>query len=59
LPARFVQATGYAEQLVTRELPFPMDPVSVQMLWPLRLDADAGQRWLREHIQRVTAGESG
>ena len=37
LPQRFVPATGYAGQLVTRELPFPMDPVSVQMLWPVRL----------------------
>lgn len=50
LPQRFVPATGYAGQLVTRELPFPMDPVSVQMLWPVRLDTDAAQRWLRHHL---------
>jgi len=54
LPASFVPATGYAEQLVTRELPFEMDPVSVQMLWPLRLDGDAAQRWLRERVQRAS-----
>ena len=50
LPERFVPATGYADQLVTRELPFQMDPVSVQMLWPLRLDVDPAQRWLRGHL---------
>jgi DNA-binding transcriptional LysR family regulator len=53
LPARFVPATGYGDQLVMRELPFPMDPVSVQMLWPLRLDVDAAQRWMRERVQRA------
>lgn len=59
LPERFVPATGYADQLVTRELPFQMDPVSVQMLWPLRLDADAAQRWLRGHLLRAaTQGEA-
>ena len=53
LPARFVSATGYADELVTRELPFQMDAISVQMLWPVRLDSDAAQRWLREHVQRA------
>ena len=53
LPAHFVSATGYADQLVMRELPFQMDPVSVQMLWPLRLDADPGQRWLRERLLKA------
>ncbi len=57
LPARFVSATGYADQLATCDLPFPMDPVSVQMLWPLRLDGDAAQRWLRERVQRAAAHE--
>lgn len=55
LPERFVPATGFADQLLMRELPFPMDPVSVQMLWSLRLDADPGQRWLRERVQRAAA----
>ena len=53
LPASFVAATGYAERLVTRELPFVMDPVSVQMLWPLRLDNDPAQRWMRERVVRA------
>lgn len=59
LPQRFVAATGYADQLVTRELPFAMDPVSVQMLWSLRLDTDAAQRWLRERITRAAGADGG
>jgi DNA-binding transcriptional LysR family regulator len=43
--------------VVTRELPFAMEPVSVQMLWPLRLDGDAAQRWLRERV--VQRGDGG
>jgi DNA-binding transcriptional LysR family regulator len=59
LPERFVPSTGYADQLVTRELPFQMDPVSVQMLWPLRLDVDPAQRWLRGHLlQAATRSEA-
>ncbi|MBK9361444.1 MAG: LysR family transcriptional regulator [Rubrivivax sp.] len=59
LPERFVPATGDADQLVMRELPFQMDPVSVQMLWPLRLDADPAQRWLRGHLMRAaTPGDA-
>lgn len=59
LPERFVPATGYAAQLLMRELPFQMDPVSVQMLWPLRLDADAAQRWLRGHLLRLATQADG
>lgn len=59
LPERFVPATGYAGQLATRELPFQMDPVSVQMLWPLRLDADPAQRWLRGHLLRAATQGDG
>ena len=59
LPERFVPATGDADQLVMRELPFQMGPVSVQMLWPLRLDADPAQRWLRGHLMRAaTPGDA-
>lgn len=59
LPERFVAATGYADQLVTRELPFAMDAVSVQMLWPVRLDPDAAQRWLRQHLLDAATRDDG
>ncbi|MFO1328583.1 MAG: LysR family transcriptional regulator [Rubrivivax sp.] len=56
LPERFIAATGYADELVARELPFAMDPVSVQMLWALQLDAVPAQRWLRERLVRAAGG---
>jgi len=55
LPEVFVPATGYDDQLVWRPMPFAMDAVSVQMVWPLRLDTDAAQRWLREKVLRAAA----
>ena len=50
LPESFVSATGYGGDLVTRELPLTLAPVHVVMLWPLRLDADPAQHWLRERV---------
>jgi DNA-binding transcriptional LysR family regulator len=54
LPEGFVQATGYAHELVTRELPLTLDPVHVEMIWHLRHEADAPHRWLREAVASAT-----
>ncbi len=51
LPQSFVSATGYAQDLVTCELPFTLAPVHVVMVWPLRLDSDPAQRWLRQRVR--------
>ena len=51
LPEHFVGATGYRDELVIQELPFPMVPVHVTMLWHLRRDADPAHRWLRAQVQ--------
>lgn len=59
LPERFVPATGYADELVTRPLPFEMEPVSVKMLWPLRLDSDPAQRWLRDRLLAAAVAREG
>ncbi len=59
LPERFVPATGYAAELVTRPLPFEMEPVSVKMLWPLRLDSDPAQRWLRDRLLAAAVTREG
>jgi DNA-binding transcriptional LysR family regulator len=56
LPEGFVQATGYAHELVTRELPLALDPVHIEMIWHLRHDADAPHRWLRQAV--ATAARS-
>lgn len=52
LPLSFLAATGYQQELVTRALPFELGPVHVAMVWHMRRDADARQRWLRELVQR-------
>ena len=38
LPRHFVNVTGYADQLVIRELPFTVPPIQVDALWHQRLD---------------------
>ncbi len=50
LPAGFVEATGCQHELQTRELPFDLGPVNVDMLWHLRHDADPAHRWLRDRV---------
>jgi DNA-binding transcriptional LysR family regulator len=55
LPLSFVAATGSQAQVVVRELPFELPPVAVEMIWPLRLDADPGHRWLRGLIEQAAA----
>lgn len=56
LPLSFIAATGTQDHVVTRPLPFPLAPVAVQMLWPVRLDADPAHRWLRQQVQAVAGG---
>jgi DNA-binding transcriptional LysR family regulator len=51
LPRHFVNVTGFAEQLVIRELPFKVPPIHVDALWHQRLNADAPHTWLRDKIE--------
>jgi DNA-binding transcriptional LysR family regulator len=53
LPLSFVPATGYQDQLITRELPFDLGGVQVEMVWHLRRDGDPAHRWLRREVQRA------
>lgn len=53
LPLAFVPATGAGSGIVTRPLPLQLAPVALEMIWPVRLDAHPGQRWLRALVQRV------
>lgn len=55
LPRSFVPATGFAEALVTRELPFVMPPIDVSLLWHRRHELDSAHRWLREQVAGVAA----
>jgi DNA-binding transcriptional LysR family regulator len=52
LPAGFIAASGYRDDLTTRPLPMPMARVVVDMLWHLRHDREPAHEWLR----RLLAG---
>jgi DNA-binding transcriptional LysR family regulator len=47
LPAYFVEATGFKEQLITRPLPFDLPPMHVEALWHMRHDRISAHQWLR------------
>jgi DNA-binding transcriptional LysR family regulator len=53
LPLSFIPAADTQDRVVTRPLPFPLAPVAVQMLWPVRQDADPAHRWLRTQVQQA------
>ena len=50
LPRHFVKVTGYADQLVTRELPFAAPPIQVDAVWHQRQDAHSAHAWLRAQV---------
>lgn len=47
LPRHFVNVTGFAEQLVLRELPYPVPAVHIDTLWHHRMHRDSAHEWLR------------
>lgn len=55
LPASFVEATGYKQDLLEQPLPIALSPVHVDMLWHLRNEDRSAQRWLRERLIAAAA----
>lgn len=55
LPAYFVEATGYHEQVVTRPLPFHLDGLHVAMVWHQRNDRNSAHQWLRARLLEAAA----
>lgn len=53
LPHHFVNVTGIADQLVLRELPFPVPTVHVDALWHHRVHRVSAHEWLRATIAAV------
>lgn len=53
LPRHFVGVTGIAQDLVQRELPFPVQPIHVDSLWHSRQDGDRAHAWLRTRIAEL------
>ncbi len=50
LPASFVDATGYKEQLVERPLPLELARIHVVAMWHVRDDHRSSHRWLRARL---------
>ena len=55
LPRHFVNATGIADQLVLRELPFAMPLVHVDALWHHRVRRLTAHQWLRQTLVGIGA----
>jgi DNA-binding transcriptional LysR family regulator len=55
LPRHFVNATGLADQLVIRELPFAMPLVHVDALWHHRVHRLTAHQWLRQTLVGIGA----
>jgi DNA-binding transcriptional LysR family regulator len=53
LPESFIAATGYRKELVSVDLPFELERLTVEMVWPARRDSDPAHRWLRDLIERA------
>jgi DNA-binding transcriptional LysR family regulator len=50
LPRHFVSVTGFADQLVQRELPFEVPAIHVDAVWHQRRDGDSAHAWLRAQV---------
>lgn len=54
LPRHLIASTGAAGALVTKELPFPLPSVDVDMLWHERDTRNPAHKWLRGHLNGST-----
>ena len=50
LPRHFINVTGFADQLVQRELPFEVATIQVDAVWHHRQDASSAHVWLRAKV---------
>ena len=55
LPRHFVSVTGFAEQLVMHELPYPVPTVQIDALWHHRVHRASAHEWLRATIATVAS----
>ncbi len=59
LPASFVDATGYAAQLVERPLPMRMARIHVEAMWHMRHDRVSAHQWLRARLAEAMKPRTG
>jgi DNA-binding transcriptional LysR family regulator len=55
LPRHFVNVTGFADQLVLRELPFTVPSIHIDALWHHRVHRASAHEWLRGTISAVAS----
>jgi DNA-binding transcriptional LysR family regulator len=55
LPRHFVNVTGFADQLVLRELPFVPPAIQVDALWHRRQNNSSAHTWLRTQVISLAA----
>jgi len=53
LPRHLIAATGMTGSLITRDLPFKLPDVHVDMLWHERDARSAAHKWLRGHLSTM------
>lgn len=54
LPRHLIAATGMTDSVITKELPFAMPPVHVDMLWHERDARNPAHKWLRTQMVAIT-----
>jgi DNA-binding transcriptional LysR family regulator len=59
LPRHLIASTGMTDALVSKELPFPMPEVHVDMLWHERDARSPAHKWLREHMSAMQSSPYG
>ncbi len=55
LPRSFIPATGFADELTCRALPFDLAPIDVAMVWHRRHTSDPAHKWLRDALKQGAA----
>ncbi|MEJ1160439.1 LysR family transcriptional regulator [Prosthecomicrobium sp. N25] len=45
--------TSLRHGMATLALPFPLDPMTISLIWHPRMDADPAHRWLRQRFRQI------
>ena len=54
LPRHLIASTGMTDLLIAKDLPFPMPPVHLDMLWHERDGRSPAHQWLRKHLESLS-----
>lgn len=56
VPRNLIAAIGLTDLVISREIPFDLPPVHVDMLWHERYARDPAHRWIRDMLYDITGG---